>query len=110
MKLRDFSVEIPDELAASLATLLTAHEIADLLRISTSTVTRCVQKGAPVHRWGPVGHQYRINPYEFVAWMESNAGKSPTARPQESTAPVAPRILAEQRQARMKQRLSEATA
>ena len=50
--------------------LLPPREVAEKLGLSTSTITRCVQKGAPVHRWGSTGHRYRINIDEFVRWME----------------------------------------
>ncbi|MEA5000221.1 MAG: helix-turn-helix domain-containing protein [Candidatus Limiplasma sp.] len=52
-------------------TLLSPKEAAAEMRISVSTITRCVKMGAPVHRWGSTGKRYRINVPEFVAWMEA---------------------------------------
>lgn len=43
---------------------------AALLGISVATITRCVKRGAPVHRWGSTGRRYRIDPEEFRRWME----------------------------------------
>ena len=50
---------------------LTPAEAAGTLGISRATITRCVQKGAPVHRWGSCGRLYRIVLSEFVPWMEA---------------------------------------
>ena len=50
---------------------LTPAEAAKALGISRATITRCVQKGAPVHRWGSCGRLYRIVISEFVPWMEA---------------------------------------
>ena len=50
---------------------LTPAEAAEELGISRATITRCVQKGAPVHRWGSCGRMYRILISEFVPWMEA---------------------------------------
>lgn len=50
---------------------LTPAEAAEELGISRATITRCVQKGAPVHRWGSCGRLYRILISEFVPWMEA---------------------------------------
>lgn len=50
--------------------LLTPKEAGVRLGISVSTITRCVKRGAPVHRWGSTGRRYRIDPEEFRRWME----------------------------------------
>ena len=50
---------------------LTPAEAAEELGISRATITRCVQRGAPVHRWGSCGRLYRIVISEFVPWMEA---------------------------------------
>ena len=50
--------------------LLTPREAAERLQISAATITRCVKRGAPVHRWGSTGRRYRIDPEEFQRWME----------------------------------------
>lgn len=50
--------------------LLTPREAAERLQISAATITRCVKRGAPVHRWGSTGRRYRIDPEEFQHWME----------------------------------------
>ena len=55
---------------------LTPAEAAEELGISRATITRCVQKGAPVHRWGSCGRMYRILPDEFVAWMEEQGNEA----------------------------------
>lgn len=49
---------------------LTPKEAAAALGLSTATISRCVKRGAPVHRWGSTGTRYRICLEEFVAWME----------------------------------------
>lgn len=51
--------------------LLTPRDAAAKMGISQATITRCVKRGAPVHRWGSTGYRYRINVSEFVRWMES---------------------------------------
>lgn len=51
--------------------LSTPKEAAEAMHISIATITRCVKRGAPVHRWGSTGHRYRIDVDEFVRWMES---------------------------------------
>ena len=58
----------------------TPKEVSQVLGISTATITRCVKRGAPVHRWGSTGRCYRISIPEFVSWMESqgNAKEEPT--------------------------------
>ena len=53
-----------------LSKLLYPKDAAEAMGISLATVTRCVKKGAPVHRWGSIGYRYRIDVEEFVAWME----------------------------------------
>jgi hypothetical protein len=60
--------------------LLRPKDAAARLGISVATITRCVKLGAPVHRWGSTGHRYRIEPEEFVAWMEVQ-GTEKRARP-----------------------------
>lgn len=51
--------------------LLTPREAATKMGISPATITRCVKRGAPVHRWGSTGYRYRIDVGEFVRWMEA---------------------------------------
>ena len=50
--------------------LIDPKEAAELLGISVATITRCVKRGAPVHRWGSTGRRYRIDADEFQRWME----------------------------------------
>lgn len=54
---------------------LTPAEAAEELGISRATITRCVQRGAPVHRWGSCGRLYRIVISEFVPWMEAQGAE-----------------------------------
>lgn len=56
--------------------LVTPKEASALLGISTATITRCRECGAPVHPWGSTGRCYRISIAEFVEWMERQ-GKKP---------------------------------
>ena len=49
---------------------LPPKDAAHILGISVATITRCVKRGAPVHRWGSTGRRYRIDPEEFRRWME----------------------------------------
>ena len=51
---------------------ITKKEAAQLLGVSPSTIQRCVARGAPVHRWGAAGRYYRIDPDEFITWMEDH--------------------------------------
>ena len=51
---------------------------AELLGISVATITRCVKRGAPAHRWGSTGRRYRIDADEFQRWMERQG--DPSAR------------------------------
>ena len=51
---------------------ITKKEAAQLLGVSPSTIQRCVARGAPVHRWGAAGRYYRIDPEEFISWMEDH--------------------------------------
>ena len=55
--------------------LLTPSEAVKVLQISKPTITRCVQKGAPVHRRGAAGRKYLIDPDEFIPWMEKQVYK-----------------------------------
>jgi len=55
---------------------LTPAEAAEVLGISRATITRCVQRGAPVHRWGSCGRLYRIVISEFVPWMEAQGAEA----------------------------------
>ena len=50
--------------------LMTPKEAAERLGVSLATITRCVKRGAPVHRWGSTGRRYRIDAEEFQRWME----------------------------------------
>ena len=58
-------------------TLMVPKAAAALLGISVATVTRCVKRGAPVHRWGSTGRRYRIDPDEFRKWMERQGDREP---------------------------------
>ena len=58
--------------------LMEPKDAAALLGISVATVTRCVKRGAPVHRWGSTGRRYRIDVDEFRRWMEKQG--NPSAR------------------------------
>ena len=59
---------------------LTPAEAAEVLRISTATITRCKQKGAPVHYIGACGKRYLINPAEFAEWMDAQGQEDATQR------------------------------
>lgn len=54
---------------------------AELLGISVATITRCVKRGAPVHRWGSTGRRYRIDADEFRRWMERQGQEKLIVRP-----------------------------
>ena len=51
--------------------LLSVDQAAGVLEMSRATIYRCIQQGAPVHRWGSTGGRVRIDPAEMIAWMES---------------------------------------
>ena len=72
-----------EERRCSMTRFLTPAEAAEELGISRATITRCVQKGAPVHRWGSCGRSYRIVAEEFISWMEAQGPGAQTARRQE---------------------------
>lgn len=55
--------------------LLTPKQAATELGISTATITRCVKRGAPVHRWGSTGTRYRVRISELVAWMDQQGAE-----------------------------------
>jgi phage terminase Nu1 subunit (DNA packaging protein) len=59
----------------AMARLLKPADAAQELGISTATITRCVKRGAPVHRWGSTGYRYRIDVAEFTVWMESQGAE-----------------------------------
>lgn len=65
--------------------LSTPKEAAEAMNISIATITRCVQRGAPVHRWGSTGRRYRIDVDEFVRWMETQGGNKPEPVPARAT-------------------------
>lgn len=50
---------------------LSVDQAASILEMSRATIYRCIQQGAPVHRWGSTGGRVRIDPAELIAWMES---------------------------------------
>ena len=54
---------------------------AELLGISVATITRCVKRGAPVHRWGSTGRRYRIDVDEFRRWMEKQGNPAALSAP-----------------------------
>ena len=59
---------------------LTPAEAADALGISRTTITRCKQKGAPVHYFGPCGRMYRIRLDELIEWMDAQGRQDPAER------------------------------
>ena len=61
--------------------LMEPKDAAALLGISVATVTRCVKRGAPVHRWGSTGRRYRIDVDEFRRWMEKQGTQSALSAP-----------------------------
>lgn len=61
--------------------LVYPKEAAEQMGISVATVTRCVKRGAPVHRWGATGYRYKINVEEFVDWMEHQNAKETMEKP-----------------------------
>ena len=62
-------------------TLLDPKDAAVQLGISVATITRCVNRGAPVHRWGSTGRRYRIDVDEFSRWMERQGQEKLERRP-----------------------------
>lgn len=64
---------------------LTPKEAAEALGISPATITRCVQKGAPVHRWGSCGRTYRIQLTEFIEWMDQQGRDDQSAQPRKAS-------------------------
>lgn len=62
-------------------TLMEPKAAAEALGISVATITRCVKRGAPVHRWGSTGRRYRIDPDEFRRWMERQGQEKLIPRP-----------------------------
>lgn len=62
--------------------LMAPKDAAAALGISVATITRCVKRGAPVHRWGSTGRRYRVDPDEFRRWMERQGQEQ---RPRQET-------------------------
>lgn len=62
--------------------LMAPKDAAEALGISVATITRCVKRGAPVHRWGSTGRRYRVDPDEFRRWMERQGQEQ---RPRQET-------------------------
>ena len=60
---------------------LDPKDAAPILGMSVATITRCVQNGAPVHRWGSTGRRYRIDVDEFRRWMERQGREKLIVRP-----------------------------
>ena len=61
--------------------LLKPAEAAEVMEISTATITRCKQKGAPVHYVGTCGRFYRIDPREFMEWMNTQGKQEQERKP-----------------------------
>ena len=61
--------------------LIDPKEAAERLGISLATITRCVKRGAPVHRWGSTGRRYRLDVDEFRRWMERQGQEKLIPRP-----------------------------
>ena len=61
--------------------LLKPAEAAEVMGISTATITRCKQKGAPVHYVGTCGRFYRIDPREFMEWMNTQGKQEQERKP-----------------------------
>ena len=74
---------------------LTPAEASARLGISRATITRCKQRGAPVHYFGTCGRIYRIDPAELLAWMNEQGG-----REEEKKSSVSRLSLVEMRAAR----------
>lgn len=51
--------------------LLKPAEAAEVMGISRATISRCKKLGAPVQYVGTCGKYYRINPREFMEWMNA---------------------------------------
>lgn len=81
--------------------LLTPAVAARELGISTATITRCVKRGAPVHRWGSTGFRYRIDLEEFKRWMEAQ-GAERTSQANRYTPPTTVAEMAARNRARMR--------
>ena len=61
--------------------LLKPAEAAEVMGISAATITRCKQKGAPVHYVGTCGRFYRIDPREFMEWMNTQGEQEQERKP-----------------------------
>lgn len=65
--------------------MLKPEEAAKAMGISTATITRCKKMGAPVHYVGTCGRLYRVNPREFMAWMNAQGEKDSGKKVRELT-------------------------
>ncbi len=54
---------------------LTVSSACKVLGIHRNTLYKCIKMGAPAHRWGPSGRQYRIIVSEFISWMDNHGEK-----------------------------------
>lgn len=79
--------------------LYAPKDAAPLLGLSVTTITRCVKRGAPVHRWGSSGHRYRIDLDEFRRWMEDQGGENrPVTRARKATIRTTEEMALQRRQ------------
>ena len=56
--------------------LTTVKAAAAELGMSTNALYKCISLGAPVHRWGPTGKQYRIDTSELIAWTDRHGNEN----------------------------------
>lgn len=70
-------------------TLMEPKAAAEQLGISVATITRCVKRGAPVHRWGSTGRRYRVDVDEFQRWMERQGREGREGREERCAAIIA---------------------
>ena len=76
---------------------LTTNEACEVLGIHRNTLYKCIKQGAPVHRWGPSGRQYRIIVSEFISWMDNHGEKHALHAETPCTAPATVEEMAQRR-------------
>lgn len=81
--------------------LLTPKQLAEELQMSVPAISMCVKAGAPVYRWGPTGYRYRINPDEFIEWMDRH-GREEQAKRAAPTLQLTVEQMADRRHALLK--------
>ena len=59
---------------------VTPKEASSILGLTRAAISKCVAKGAPIHRWGPTGRCYKIDIDEFITWMDQHGREARSSK------------------------------